>query len=61
MVEFRQTDSKCLVCNEGNKIRLDMSINRPFRNNENIITFAVCKKCLNEIKETIEITLDPAQ
>jgi hypothetical protein len=58
MTEFiLSNQQRCLLCNCANKTILDMSINRPFRNNENVITFAICKDCLKEIGEVIEMVL----
>ena len=60
MVRFKKSESnKCLVCNNEQKYCkiFDMSINRPFRDNENIVTFAICDNCLKEMGEYIESLL----
>jgi len=62
MITLKKTDSnKCLICNnESGQIKIvDMAINRNIRtseyvNNANIITFAICENCIQEMCELIK-------
>ena len=60
MIDFKKTDSnRCLICNnEPEDVSIfNMCINRPFRNNENVISFAICENCLMNMRKCIDIQL----
>jgi hypothetical protein len=59
MLKFENSESKrCLCCNKENNHIQEIKINRPFRNNENIISFAICDDCLIEMQGEIEKQLE---